>query len=156
MALVARAFGAKGVIIEGGDDRLLRNIAEVLRRWGGTSYFSVRSVRDGSTVVREWKAKGGSIVHLTMYGINLADLGQEIECFKDPMLIIVGGAKVPGLYYREADYNIAVGNQPHSEVAALSIFLDRIYKGEELKLEFQDSELRVIPQLRGKKVVKVE
>lgn len=74
----------------------------------------------------------------------------------DNLLIVVGAEKVEGWYYKEADYNIAIGNQPHSEVAALAIFLDRVYKGEELNVLFEDSKLLVIPQKAGKKVIKVD
>ncbi len=53
-----------------------------------------------------------------------------------------------------ADINVAVSNQPHSEVAALAIFLDRLYKGEELNIMFGDSKIKVIPMERGKKVIR--
>lgn len=52
------------------------------------------------------------------------------------------------------DYNIAIGNQPHSEVAALAIFLDRIYKGRELYMEFGDAKIKILPQNVGKKVIR--
>ena len=49
--------------------------------------------------------------------------------------------------------NIAIGNQPHSEVAALAVFLDRVLDGLVFRLEFEDAEIKVIPCERGKKVV---
>ncbi|MGC2387528.1 MAG: hypothetical protein WA460_10645, partial [Nitrososphaeraceae archaeon] len=54
--------------------------------------------------------------------------------------------------YTLADYNVAIGNQPHSEIGALSIFLDRVFKGEELKKNFRGAKLRIIPNGKGKRV----
>ena len=42
------------------------------------------------------------------------------------ILVVVGGAKVSGTIFELADYNIAIGHQPHSEVAALAVFLDNV------------------------------
>ena len=51
-----------------------------------------------------------------------------------------------------ADFNVSVGNQPHSEVAALAVFLDRISKGEWLGKKF-NGKMEIIPCNKGKKVV---
>jgi tRNA (cytidine56-2'-O)-methyltransferase len=49
---------------------------------------------------------------------------------------------------------VAVGNQPHSEVAALAILLDRLGHGKALdQLEFPGGKIKVIPCARGKNVV---
>ncbi|MCK4952399.1 tRNA (cytidine(56)-2'-O)-methyltransferase, partial [Candidatus Bathyarchaeota archaeon] len=69
------------------------------------------------------------------------------------VLIIIGSQKVPREIYQLVDYNIAIGNQPHSEVTALAIFLDRLFKGKELKKKFENAKLKIIPQKRGKKVI---
>jgi Uncharacterized protein conserved in archaea len=34
------------------------------------------------------------------------------------------------------------------------LFLDRFYKGRELYLNFGDSKLKIVPQARGKRVVR--
>ncbi|MEM2080074.1 MAG: tRNA (cytidine(56)-2'-O)-methyltransferase, partial [Nitrososphaerota archaeon] len=62
-------------------------------------------------------------------------------------------AKVPRVYYELSDYNVAVGHQPHSEIAALAIFLDRLYSGKELKLIYSDAKLYIEPSPREKKVI---
>jgi len=87
-----------------------------------------------------------------MYGINIDDSINEIKSSGKDKLIIIGGQKVPPDLYELADYNIAIGDQPHSEVAALSIFLDRLFDGKELRKEFNGRK-RIIPQERGKKVI---
>jgi tRNA (cytidine56-2'-O)-methyltransferase len=102
--------------------------------------------------IKRFKEAGFSIAHLTMYGIPLPEkLGEIAKCEK--LLIVVGGGAVPGEVYHAADFNVAVTNQPHSEVAALAIILDRLNNGKELGREFDASykgKLRIIPNERGK------
>ena len=71
-------------------------------------------------------------------------------------LIIVGGAKVPGIIYKLSDWNISITSQPHSEISALSIFLHELFQGEELLQDFKNAKLKIIPQSRGKKVLDLE
>ena len=89
-----------------------------------------------------------------MYGIPIDKIIDKITQINSKILVIIGSEKVEGWFYYNSDYNIAIGNQPHSEVAALAIFLDRIYKGEELNIQFSDAKLSIIPQEKGKKVTK--
>ena len=107
-------------------------------------------------LVEDWKKEGGIVVHLTMYGIPIDKVSNKITQINSKILVIVGSEKVEGWFYHNSDYNIAIGNQPHSEVAALAIFLDRIYKGGELNIQFSDAKLSIIPQDRGKRVRKNE
>lgn len=155
VALVARAYGADEVIITGQrDNDLIESVEKVVEKWGGD--FTARFEDDWRRVIREWRNSGGMIVHLTMYGINLPDIIREIrENWKagKPILVIVGGEKIPGEVFGIADYNVAVSNQPHSEVAALATFLDWLQEGEELAREHPNARLKIIPQRRGKKVV---
>ena len=64
---------------------------------------------------------------------------------------MIGGEKVPGEVYGLADYNIAVTNQPHSEVAALAVFLHEYFSGKELDKKFR-GRLKIVPQAAGKKI----
>jgi tRNA (cytidine56-2'-O)-methyltransferase len=66
--------------------------------------------------------------------------------------VVVGAEKVPAEMYDLADWNVAVGNQPHSEVAALAVFLDRLFLGQELRLDFEGG-LKIVPSSRGKRVL---
>lgn len=90
------------------------------------------------------------MVHLTMYGIPLGEVSGKIVRENRDLMVVVGGEKVPREYYTESDYNISVGSQPHSEVSALAIFLDRISNSAWERLEFPDARLRVLPSERGK------
>jgi tRNA (cytidine56-2'-O)-methyltransferase len=69
--------------------------------------------------------------------------------------VLVGSQKVPSEFYsiEVSDFNVAVGNQPHSECAALAIFLDRYFLGKSLGKSFENAKLRIVPQERGKKIV---
>jgi tRNA (cytidine56-2'-O)-methyltransferase len=85
-----------------------------------------------------------------MYGLPLQDKLEELRMLQK-VLIVVGGPKVPGWVYHEADFNVAVTSQPHSEIAAL--LLHEIQSGEELKRNFGKSRLRILPTAKGKRVV---
>jgi tRNA (cytidine56-2'-O)-methyltransferase len=86
-----------------------------------------------------------------MYGSNLPDVIDEISGCQD-LMVAVGAEKVPAEMYQLADWNVAVGNQPHSEVAALAVFLDRLFLGQELEEEFSGG-LKIVPSARGKQVL---
>ena len=77
-------------------------------------------------------------------------LGDVRKLLDRDVLVIVGGAKVPGSVFQIADYNIAIGHQPHSEIAALSVFLDNLNKGNGRKMIYSDAKIRIIPTERGK------
>ena len=70
----------------------------------------------------------------------------------DDILIIVGSEKVPPYFYEIANFNISVGNQPHSEVAALAIFLDRYMRGNWQSKKF-NGKIEIIPSNNGKEVL---
>ncbi|MEM1720522.1 MAG: tRNA (cytidine(56)-2'-O)-methyltransferase, partial [Desulfurococcaceae archaeon] len=102
------------------------------------------------------KADGGLIVHLTMYGLHVDDVLEDIKRDPRDVLVVVGARKVPRFFYEIADYNVAIGHQPHSEIAALAVFLDRLNEGRELHLEFTNAKIKVIPSPRGKLVKRLK
>ncbi|MCI4366361.1 MAG: tRNA (cytidine(56)-2'-O)-methyltransferase, partial [Thermoplasmata archaeon] len=77
----------------------------------------------------DWRATlrsfDGTVVHLTMYGEALSTVAPRLRR-RRRLLVVVGGAKVPPALYGLADMNVAIGHQPHSEVAALAVFLARL------------------------------
>jgi len=150
VALVARAFGADKIIITTKDEKVERNVRDIVNRFGG--YFEIETGISWKRAIKDFK---GIKIHLTMYGIPIDDVISKIPRDRD-IMIIVGAEKVPREIYELADFNIAVGNQPHSEVAALAIFLDRFFKGEELQRDFENAKMKIIPQERGKKVIKLK
>ncbi len=151
VGLVARAFGAHGFILaDVSDDKVITSLLDVVERWGGP--FNIIQGVNSIKYIKEWKNKGGEVIHLTMYGEPIDFVIDEIRYSPKDKLVIVGAEKVPRIYYELADYNIAIGNQPHSEVAALAIFLDRLYEGRELYLKFSKWKIRVVPQKRGKRI----
>jgi len=46
---------------------------------------------------------------------------------------------------------VSIGNQPHSEIAALAIFLDRLFEGKQLKQEFK-GKMKIVPSTNDKVV----
>lgn len=143
VCLVARAFGANEVIVSSSDSVLERTVQDIVSRFGGT--FSIKT---GVNWMKYLESFHGTKVHLTMYGIPVQDIINEIPRERD-ILIVVGSEKVPGEVYRMVDYNVAITNQPHSEVAALAVFLDRYFGGEELNKKFMGI-MRVVPSRNGK------
>jgi tRNA (cytidine56-2'-O)-methyltransferase len=87
-----------------------------------------------------------------MYGENINNVEQKIAR-EDNILIVVGAEKVPRDVYEQADYNVAVGNQPHSEISALAVLLDRIQGGKQFDAKYNNAKLEIVPTKKGKKVV---
>jgi len=149
-ALVSRAFGADGFIYSGEKDKGMEDsVKKVARQWGGK--FKVKYTQKWKNIIREWK---GRTVHLTVYGMPLESKTKELRSEKN-LLIIVGGEKVPPEVYKSVDLNISVTNQPHSEIAALSMLLDRYFDGTEFRKTFPGAKLKAVPQERGKKVIRL-
>ncbi|MEM3660655.1 MAG: tRNA (cytidine(56)-2'-O)-methyltransferase [Thermoproteota archaeon] len=148
--LVARAFGATSFIIHGDrDSKLEEKARRVVRDWGGR--ISIDYSEDWLKTVEDWKSRGSLIVHLTMYGMPVENVIESIRVVSR-LLVVIGGRKVPREAYDVSDYNVAVTNQPHSEIAALAIFLDRLFKGQELYMQHEKARVFVVPSPRGKVV----
>jgi tRNA (cytidine56-2'-O)-methyltransferase len=152
VCLTSRAFGASKVILSGDEDKkIMENGRDVVKRWGGD--FEIDYVKKWDKFIDNWKNNGGEVVHLTMYGEPVQKVTSKIRESSRDKLVVVGGSRVPSKVYNEADWNVSVTNQPHSEVAALSIFLHTLFEGEEYDIDFNDSELKVIPTAHGKQVI---
>ena len=148
VALTARAFGADAILVTTKDVALERSVRGVVRRFGGE--FRIETGVAWRRIITEWR---GIKVHLTMYGEPsekvIPLLGTE------NLLIVVGAEKVPRAVYDLVDWNVAIGNQPHSEVGALALFLDRLLGPKALSREFSGS-LRIRPSARSKDVIESE
>jgi len=143
VGLTARQWGADRIVYSGEKDTgILDSQRDIIDRWGGE--VEIEYTENWKNVIRDFE---GLSVHLTMYGEkineNIEDLKNEFGEAGD-LLVVVGAEKVPRWAYTHVDYNISVGNQPHSEIAALAVFLDRIQEGE-IKEEFEDAEIDVEP-----------
>ncbi len=140
VALVARTFGADKLYYTGQKDKEMESsVNKITKSFGGD--FEIEYAKDYKKLFRNKK-----IIHLTMYG---ADFRKYTSKIKGDVLIIVGGEKVPKEIYELADYNLGVTNQPHSEVAALGVFLDHLNKYKKFK-----GKLEIIPNLKGRKIFK--
>jgi tRNA (cytidine56-2'-O)-methyltransferase len=152
LGLVARAFGAKRLIVSGNEDETVESVRKVSESWGGS--FTVEYCKDWRKTVKSWE---GSVVHLTMYGEVLDSIMEKIRAdlkrSSKNLLVIVGAEKVPREIYSLANYNVSVGSQPHSEIAALAVFLDRLFMGAELHTTFGNARMKIEPNSEGKKMV---
>jgi tRNA (cytidine56-2'-O)-methyltransferase len=153
VALTARALCASGFILADVEDaHIQETVAKITKAWGGNFHFEMGT--PWKRAVRDWKAKDGIIVHLTAYGENIqtSDVISRIKAAGKPVMLLVGSQKVPGEFYsgEVSDFNVAVGNQPHSECSSLAIFLDRYFEGKELAQSFVKAKIEIVPKKRGK------
>ena len=152
--LVARAFGSQKIIIAGPEDKkLLENIEKINGRWG--SDFKLEFAKTWKPALKDLKNQGFKAAHLTMYG---EPVDKKIDALRkeEKIVVIIGSQKVEKPVFEESDYNIAIGNQPHSEISALAVFLDRFFKGKSLDKKFKNAEMQIVPQRKGKKVIELK
>ena len=156
VALTARALGASGLLLsDARDEKIKESVEKVARSWGGT--FSFEMGIPWKSAVKDWKGKNGIVVHLTAYGENIqtSDVLDRIRNSGKDVLLMVGSQKVPKEFFSDeiSDFNVSIGNQPHSECAALAVFLDRFFEGKELVKGFGNAKIKIVPQERGKKTI---
>ncbi len=144
VGLTARAFGLNKMFMPDLDEDIKNSLEDVADRFGGD--FQVKERKDWEHLVKGWD---GETIHLTMYGEDIDSFFENNEV-ENP-LIIVGSKKVPRKIYDKADHNVAVGSQPHSEVASLAVFLDRYNNRSITRLT--GGEMSVIPSEDGKRVL---
>jgi tRNA (cytidine56-2'-O)-methyltransferase len=149
VGLAARALGADRVVFEAGASDAREAVRGVTDRFGGP--FVAECTESPTALIRDW---AGPVVHLTMYGLPVEEAAPDVRAARAdaPLLVVVGAEKVGFDVYEAADYNVGVTNQPHSEVAALAVFLDRLFEGRELDRTFEGADRRVIPTETGKRV----
>ena len=88
-----------------------------------------------------------------MYGSQVQEVVGDIRDSPKDKLVVVGGSRVPTKVYKEADWNVSVTSQPHSEVSSLAVFLHMLFDGKELDKEFEGGKMKVIPTAEGKRVI---
>jgi len=144
-------LGADGVIIADQEDKVVEStIRDVTNRFGGP--FEIQSGKPWKQAIRDWRAIGGRVVHLTAYGLPLPQMLPEIQDTNHDLLVVVGSEKMPGEIFRLADWNVSITNQPMSEVAALAIFLDWFEQHREFEHEFSKAQVQIVPSKTGKQV----
>lgn len=148
VALTSMALGASGVFMSGDEDgRVMDSVRRARDRWAPG--FSVEYSPSWREVLGRARSMGCAIAHLTMYGVELQFLLDGIRSLVPSrgLLVVVGAEKVPRDVYALADLNVAVTHLPHSEVAALAIFLHDVIGP---RGRISDGPRPVLPQLRGK------
>ena len=149
LGLVARAFGADGIIISDiSDTGVQETILDIVERFGGD--FTIEMGENKTKILQEWKKSGGEIIHLTMYGIPLPDTIEQLRESQKDKLVVLGGPKVPPEVYEIATYNVSITNQPHSEIAALAVFLDHLFQGTAFNKKFKNAKFEITPSKNRK------
>ena len=149
VALVSRGFGAERIYMTEINPEIKDTIGKINNTWGGN--FEIEFIEKWKPIIKKKKDEGFKIVHLSMYGESINDVEDNIGS-EENLLIVVGAEKVPREIYELADYNVGVGSQPHSEISALAILLDRIQKGKQFEKEFPNAKRKIIPTKNGKNV----
>lgn len=143
VCLTARALGCDSVALDAKDERVVQGVRDVTKRFGGPF-----DIEDGVAYRPLLKNFRGTKVHLTMYGLPMHQVVPQIPRDQD-VLIVVGAEKVPREVYDLVDHNVAIGNQPHSEVAALALFLYAL-RGDDAFSKRFTGEIEVEPSAKGK------
>ncbi|RQG89921.1 tRNA (cytidine(56)-2'-O)-methyltransferase [Natrarchaeobius halalkaliphilus] len=155
VGLTARALGADRVLLPDNAGQSLETVVDITDRFGGP--FEAELTGSPKAVIREWE---GRVVHLTMYGERVQKVESDVRdahrTVGEALLVVVGSEKVSFDVYEAADWNVGVTNQPHSEVAGLAVFLDRLFEGAELDREWEGADRRVVPMETGKRVEPAE
>ena len=91
-----------------------------------------------------------------MYGKNIPDIETNLVNISQTqdIIIIIGSEKIPPELISLSDVNVAISNQPHSEVSALAISLSRINENY-LSKDF-DGPLKVIPTSDHREMVNTD
>lgn len=150
VALVARAFGASKIYMNEVNPEIKNTLKRVNKTWGGN--FEIVFIDEWKKVVKDRKYNSFKIIHLTMYGENINDIESLLKEEND-LLVVVGAEKAPRELYDLSDYNIAIGNQPHSEISALAVLLDRIQRGRQFSNIFSEAYRKIVPTKQGKRVI---
>ena len=149
VALVSRSFGAKKIFMTEVNPEIKDTLDKINKTWGGN--FVVEFIDKWKPIVKKKKEENFRVIHLTMYGESINDVQEKIRK-EENLLIVIGAEKVPREIYELADFNVGIGNQPHSEISALAILLDRIQKGKQFDRTFPDAKRKIIPTKKGKNV----
>ena len=115
VALTARAFGADKIYYSGQHDSSLETSINKFK-------FPIKHIKNPIKRIKE--KKNYTIIHLTVKGTDYKKVTSKLK--NKNLLIIVGGEKVPIEFYKLANYNISITKSPHSEVAALAVFLENL------------------------------
>ncbi len=153
VALVARAFGANTILMTEVNPEIKDTLEKINETWGGD--FSIQLIDNWKTVIKKKKENGFKIVHLTMYGEKINDIQSDLRK-EENLVIVVGAEKVPREIYEFADYNVGIWSQPHTEISALAILLDRIQIGGQFDKVFPGAKRKIMPAKKGKTVVMKE
>src|SRR5207245_3001232 len=107
VCLTARAMGADGVVIADiADKEVEGKVRDVVQRFGGG--FTMGTGKHWKEAIRDWKDAGGTVVHLTAYGLQLPAVVDEIRDSGTNALVGIGAETEPGGWLGLAVGSLAV------------------------------------------------
>ena len=144
VALTARALNCTKIFYSGQKDSTYEDaISSITNNFGGP--FEIEYTKNPVKLVKEKKAEGFVIIHLSMY---CSKFESKLKLLKNKdILFIVGSEKVDREFYEISDFNLSVSNQPISEVSALGIILYKLYGFKNI---FKNAKIKINPSERGK------
>jgi tRNA (cytidine56-2'-O)-methyltransferase len=151
LCLVARAFGASGVVLSSRKDpKLVKFMRLNNSKWGGS--FTVESE---SNYMKALDQEGSyKKVYLTRYGVPLQEVISTLRTYRN-LLLIVTDKEAFGPASSRADFSVSITGQPHTSASAIAVFLHEFYSGRELAMHFENAQYKVVPSERGVHVEKV-
>ena len=156
VALTARALCASGFILSDTlDAHIQETVNKITQNWGGNFYFEMGT--SWKKVVREWKTKGGVVVHLTAYGENIqtSDILDRIKKTNKDLLVNCWKPKSSWrvLFKRSIRFQ-HINRKPTAfrmfrigDISWIGYF-----KGKELAKPFEKAKIEIVPKERGKEI----
>ncbi|EQD48684.1 tRNA 2'-O-methylase [mine drainage metagenome] len=155
LCLIARAFGASGIVFTSEDKRLesksQRFCKDICDKWGGK--FSVSFTANWKSYLRE--KRNYKTIYLTRYGIPMKQMEYTIRTYKNVLAIVSFSEKIKELY-TIADFNISITSQPHTTASSITALLRTYYHDRELSMHFENAKYKIIPEQHGIHIDKMD
>jgi len=72
------------------DEEIKNTINKVNNSWGGLNEFNLKIIDNWKSLITEWKKNEGKVIHLTMYGLQINEVIEEVKSLEKKILVIIG------------------------------------------------------------------
>ncbi|HLQ06333.1 MAG TPA: tRNA (cytidine(56)-2'-O)-methyltransferase, partial [Nitrososphaerales archaeon] len=86
LCLVSRALGAESIYLQDAEKDVTGTLEEVNRTWGGD--FKAVLGTPWRKVIQEARKDGWKIVHLTMYGLPIQEVTDDLRSLEKILLVV--------------------------------------------------------------------
>ena len=154
LCLIARAFGASGIVFTSNDKKLAaksqRFCRDICDKWGGS--FSVSFTNSWKDYIKS--KRNYKTIYLTRYGIPIRQAEYALRTYKNMLIIVSFSEKIKELY-DIADFNISITSQPHTMASSMTALLRTYYRDRELSMHFENAKYKIIPEQHGIHIDKI-